>query len=39
VSRSGAVPLITAANVPPIAASPGAADAITFSAGTLTIPE
>jgi hydroxybutyrate-dimer hydrolase len=30
---------ITAANVPPIAASPGVADAITFSAGTLTIPE
>jgi hydroxybutyrate-dimer hydrolase len=33
------VPAITAANVPPIAATPAAADAITFSGGTLTIPE
>ena len=33
------VPAITAANVPPIAATPAAADAITFAAGTLTIPE
>jgi hydroxybutyrate-dimer hydrolase len=37
--RGAAAPAITAANVPPIAATPGAADAITFSAGTLTIPE
>ena len=35
----GAAPAITAANVPPISASPVAADAITFSANTLTIPE
>jgi hydroxybutyrate-dimer hydrolase len=37
--RGTAVPAITAANVPPIAATPASADAITFSAGTLTIPE
>ena len=35
----GAAPNITAANVPPIAATPAAADAITFSNNTLTIPE
>jgi hydroxybutyrate-dimer hydrolase len=35
----GAAPALTAANVPPIAAAPTAANAITFSANTLTIPE
>jgi len=35
----GAAPPITAANVPPIAAIPAAGDAITFSNGTLTIPD
>ncbi|HEX7607505.1 MAG TPA: 3-hydroxybutyrate oligomer hydrolase family protein, partial [Usitatibacter sp.] len=35
----GAAPAITAANVPAIAATPAAADAITFSGSTLTIPE
>ncbi len=35
----GAAPAITAANVPPIAATPAAADAIVWSAGTLTIPD
>ena len=34
----GAAPPITAANVPPIAATPAAADAITFSGNTLTVP-
>ena len=34
----GAAPAITVANVPAIAATPAAADAITFSANTLTIP-
>jgi hydroxybutyrate-dimer hydrolase len=34
----GAAPPIGAANVPPFAASPGA-DAITFSAGTLRVPD
>jgi hydroxybutyrate-dimer hydrolase len=34
----GAAPPITAANVPPISASPAAGDAITFSGNTLTIP-
>jgi hydroxybutyrate-dimer hydrolase len=33
------VPAITAANVPAIAATPAAADSITFAGGTLTIPE
>jgi hydroxybutyrate-dimer hydrolase len=33
------IPAITAANVPPIAATPAAADEITFAAGTLTVPE
>jgi hydroxybutyrate-dimer hydrolase len=35
----GAAPAITPANVPPIPATPAAADAITFSNNTLTIPE
>ena len=35
----GAAPLITVANVPPIAATPLAGDTITFSNNTLTIPE
>jgi len=35
----GAAPAITAANVPPIAAEPSAADRITYSAGLLNIPE
>jgi hydroxybutyrate-dimer hydrolase len=35
----GAAPAITAANVPPIAATPAAADTITFTNNTLTIPE
>jgi hydroxybutyrate-dimer hydrolase len=34
----GAAPAITAANVPPIAATPAAADLITFSNNTLDIP-
>ena len=36
---AGAAPAITAANVPPIAASPTAGNAITFSGSTLQIPE
>ena len=35
----GAAPPITAANVPPIAASPSAADTITFANGVLSIPD
>jgi hydroxybutyrate-dimer hydrolase len=35
----GAAPPITAANVPPIAATPSAADAITFTENVLTIPD
>jgi hydroxybutyrate-dimer hydrolase len=35
----GAAPAITAANVPAIAATPAAADAISFSNNTVTIPE
>ncbi len=35
----GAAPAITAANVPPIAATPAVADAIVFLSGTLTIPD
>lgn len=35
----GAAPAITAANVPAIAAIPGATDAITFNNGTVTVPE
>jgi hydroxybutyrate-dimer hydrolase len=35
----GLAPAITAANVPAIAATPGAANAITFSSNTLTVPE
>ena len=35
----GAAPAISAANVPAISASPTAADAITFSGTTLTIPQ
>jgi hydroxybutyrate-dimer hydrolase len=35
----GAAPPITAANVPPVATTPSAANAITFSGNTLTIPE
>jgi hydroxybutyrate-dimer hydrolase len=36
---AGAAPAITAANVPPIAATPTAANAITFSANTMTVPD
>ena len=36
---SGAAPAITAANVPAIAAKPAAADAITFSGNTVTVPQ
>ncbi len=35
----GSAPLITTANVPPISASPAAANQITFSGTTLTIPD
>ena len=35
----GDAPAITAANVPPIAATPAAADRIDYSAGVLTIPD
>jgi hydroxybutyrate-dimer hydrolase len=35
----GAAPAITTANVPPIATSPAAADRITFSNNTVTIPD
>jgi hydroxybutyrate-dimer hydrolase len=35
----GAAPAITAANVPAIAATPAAANAITFGSNTLTVPE
>jgi hydroxybutyrate-dimer hydrolase len=35
----GAAPAITAANVPAIAATPAAANAITFSSNTLSVPE
>ena len=35
----GAAPAITAANVPPIAATPASGNAITFSGNTLTIPD
>lgn len=35
----GAAPAITAANVPTFSATPAAADAITFSGSTLTIPQ
>ncbi len=35
----GSAPLITAANVPPMAAAPTAANQITFSGNTLTIPD
>jgi hydroxybutyrate-dimer hydrolase len=35
----GAAPKITAANVPPIAATSAAANAITFNSNTLTIPD
>jgi hydroxybutyrate-dimer hydrolase len=35
----GAAPAIAAANVPPFSATPTAADAITFSGNTLTIPQ
>jgi hydroxybutyrate-dimer hydrolase len=34
----GAAPAITAANVPPISAAPAAADQITFSNNTVTVP-
>ena len=36
---AGSAPAITAANVPPIAATPAAGNAITFDNGVLTIPE
>jgi len=35
----GAAPAITAANVPPIAASPASGDQITFSANTVQVPD
>jgi hydroxybutyrate-dimer hydrolase len=35
----GSAPAITAANVPPIQASPAAGDRITFSKGTLHVPD
>ena len=35
----GAAPAITAANVPAIAATPAAADAITFAGSTVTVPQ
>jgi len=35
----GAAPLIKATDVPAMAAIPAAADAITFSGGTVTVPE
>lgn len=35
----GAAPAITAANVPPIASSPAAADAIGYANGVLTVPD
>jgi len=35
----GAAPAITAANVPPISASPAVGDQITFSGNTVTIPD
>jgi hydroxybutyrate-dimer hydrolase len=35
----GAAPAITPANVPPVSANPAAADTITFSNNTLTIPD
>jgi hydroxybutyrate-dimer hydrolase len=35
----GAAPQITKANVPPISDAPAAADLITFSSGTVTIPD
>ncbi len=36
---AGAAPALTAANVPPIQLAPAAADRITFSGNTLTIPD
>mgnify|MGYP002139306317 CR=1 FL=1 len=36
---SGAAPALTAANVPPIQAAPGAGDLIGFSGNTLSIPD
>ncbi|HJV54276.1 MAG TPA: D-(-)-3-hydroxybutyrate oligomer hydrolase [Noviherbaspirillum sp.] len=36
---AGSAPAITAANVPPIAATPAAGNAITFADNTLTIPD
>jgi hydroxybutyrate-dimer hydrolase len=36
---AGAAPALTAANVPPIVRKPSAADAITWRAGTLTVPD
>ena len=36
---AGAAPALTAANVPRIAATPAAADAITTSAGVITVPD
>ena len=35
----GAAPPITTANVPPISAAPAAANQITFSGNTVTIPD
>jgi hydroxybutyrate-dimer hydrolase len=36
---TGAAPALTAANVPPIQASPAAGDVISFSGNTLSIPD
>ena len=35
----GLAPLITTANVPPISSAPAAANQITFSGSTVTIPD
>jgi hydroxybutyrate-dimer hydrolase len=35
----GAAPAITTANVPPISATPAAADAITYSSNVLSVPD
>jgi hydroxybutyrate-dimer hydrolase len=36
---AGAAPAITTANVPPIAATPAAADAISFTNNVMVIPD
>ncbi|WP_369009035.1 3-hydroxybutyrate oligomer hydrolase family protein [Escherichia coli] len=35
----GSAPAITAANVPPIAATPAASDAITITSGAIAVPD